>query len=189
MLNKYEEASAVFQRALELRPSEPVYNNLGTARFFQGRYTAAAEAFEKAVELNPTYYLYWGNLADARRWIPGNDAKAKEAYGHAIDLAREKLAAIPDDPELRGSLAVYYAKIGDRQHAIETLGQLEQSEKPTPGSHFKAMLACEISGNRDKALLELQAAMRAGYSIVEIKNEPELISLRKDRRYQELIAR
>jgi len=189
MLNKYEEASAVFQRALELRPSEPVYNNLGTARFFQGRYTAAAAAFEKAVELNPTYYLYWGNLADARRWIPGNDAKAKEAYGHAIDLAREKLAATPDDPELRGSLAVYYAKIGDRQHAIETLGQLEQSEKPTPGSHFKAMLAYEISGNRDKALLELQAAMRAGYSIVEIKNEPELISLRKDRRYQELIAR
>lgn len=189
MLNKYEEAAAAFQRALEIQPSASVYNNLGTARFFQGRYSAAAQNFEKAVELNPVSYLYWGNLGDARRWVPGNDAKAKEAYGHAIQLAREKLATAPDDAELEGSLAVYYAKSGDRPHAIETLKKLEGISKRTPGSHFKAMLAYEISGNRENALLELDAAIRAGYSVVEVKNEPELTSLRKDRRYHDIIDR
>jgi tetratricopeptide (TPR) repeat protein/tRNA A-37 threonylcarbamoyl transferase component Bud32 len=189
MLNKYEEAAGAFQRALEIQPTASVYNNLGTARFFQGQYTAAAAAFEKAVELNPASYLYWGNLGDARRWLPGDEAKSTKAYTHAIQLAREKLALTPDDPEVEGSLAVYCAKAGDRQCGNEALGRLEQMAKSTPGSHFKAMVAYEISGNRDKAIGELNAAIHAGYSIVEIKNEPELTALRKDRRYQEIVAR
>jgi serine/threonine protein kinase/Flp pilus assembly protein TadD len=189
MLNKYEDASAAFQRALELQPTASVYSNLGTARFFQGRYADAAEAFEKAVELNPTYYLYWGNLGDARRWMPANEARAKQAYDHAIELASEQLAATLENPELESSLAVYYAKIGDRQHSNEALTQLKKMPKLTPGSHFKAMLAYEISEKREEALDELAAAIRADYSIVEIKNEPELVSLRKDRRYHEILAR
>jgi hypothetical protein len=138
--------------------------------------------------LNPTSYLYWGNLGDARRWIPGSDVKAKEAYGHAIELAREKLGS-PPDADLQGSLAVYYAKSGDRAHALEVLGDLDRNPMQTPGSHFQAVLAYEISGDRDRALQELDVTVRAGYSSQEIKNEPELTFLRKDRRYHEIIAR
>ena len=189
MLNKYEDASDVFQRALELQPTAAVYSNLGTARFFQGRYDDSATAFEKAVELNPGLYLYWGNLGDARRWTPGNEAKAKEAYGRAIELLQEKLATTPDDPELKGTLAVYYAKVRERQHALEAVAQLEKLTNRTPGSYFKALLTYEITGNRGKALQALEAAIRSGYSLQEIKNEPELTSLRTDRRYHEILAR
>ena len=110
MLDRYDEAAGVLQRALEIEPSAKVYANLGTARFFQGRYSDAVEAFEKALHSGGAGdYLYWGNLADGYRWAPGQRSKSIEAYGHAIELAREKMKAAPNDADLHGSLAVYLA--------------------------------------------------------------------------------
>ena len=89
VVTELAEAATALQRALEIQPSSGsagVYTNLGTARFFQGRYQEAVAAFEKAVELNPTWYLYWGNLADGYRWIQGNEQKAKAADVRALKL-------------------------------------------------------------------------------------------------------
>jgi serine/threonine protein kinase/Flp pilus assembly protein TadD len=188
MLNKYEDAASVLQRALEIRPTAGIYANLGTARFFQGKYSESAAAFEKAVEMNPTLYLYWGNLGDAHRWIPGNESKAYQAYARGIALLQERLSAAPNDPDLRGTLAVYYAKSGDRPNTLLALADIEKLQTRTPGSYFKAMIAYELAGNRDKALQSLEAAIRAHYSLEEIKNEPELTSLRADKRYYDILS-
>ncbi len=40
----------------------------------------------------------------------------------------------------------------------------------------------------DQALAALSAALKAGYALKEIKNEPELVALRSDTRYQFLLA-
>jgi len=190
MLDKWEQAASSYQRALEIQPSAAtagVYSNLGTARFFQGRYSDAVIAFEKSVELNPTWYLYWGNLGDAHRWIKGNEQKAKDAYTRAIELTRERLTSTKGDPELLGSLAVYYAKSGDKQHAAGTLAELEQSKNRTPGTYFKALVSYEVIGERDRALKSMESALKSGYSEKEIKSEPELSALRGDRRYHEIL--
>ena len=50
LLDRPDEAASILQRALEVAPAAPIYTNLGTIRFFQGRYTDAVAAFEKAVE-------------------------------------------------------------------------------------------------------------------------------------------
>jgi hypothetical protein len=50
------------------------------------------------------------------------------------------------------------------------------------------MIAYELAGNRDKALQSLEAAIRAHYSLEEIKNEPELTSLRADKRYYDILS-
>lgn len=187
-LGREDDAAAALQRALEINPSAGVYNNLGTFRFFQGRYLDSAAAFEKAVEMNPTYYLYWGNLGDAHRWISGHERQAKEAYARALELAQEMLASAPEDADLIGSLAVYFAKSGDKRQALDTVRRMENLTKRTPGSYFKALLAYEIAGDRGRALRALKAALGAGYSLKEIKNEPELVLLRSDRRYHAILA-
>jgi serine/threonine-protein kinase len=188
-LDRYEEAAATFQRALELQPTAAVYSNLGTAQFFQGHYDDAAAAFEEAVKLNATSYLYWANLGDARKWAPGQSSKAVEAYQQAIRIALETLMSAPDDPDLVSFLAVYSAKAGDRKGAIDFLMRLEELPKRTSGSYFKAVIAYELTGNRPKALKALEMAIETHYSLREIKNEPELTSLRTDRRFKEILAR
>ena len=84
MLGDFASAAAAFQRSIGIQPTDAAYTNLGTALFFRGRYRESVQAFERAVELAPSRALLWGNLADAYRWVPGNAAKSREAYGRAI---------------------------------------------------------------------------------------------------------
>ncbi len=71
LLDRPDEAASILQRALEVAPAAPIYTDLGTIRFFQGRYTDAVAAFEKAVEQAANNHLHWGNLGDGLRWAPG----------------------------------------------------------------------------------------------------------------------
>ena len=137
--------------------------------------------------MNPGYYLYWGNLGDARRWIPGGEAGAKEAYRRAIELTEERLKTAADDAEVTATLAVYLSKSGNAARALAVLAGLKQVTKRTPGSFFKAGIAYEIAGAREQAISALAAAIKGGYSITEIKTEPELTALRGDRRYHALL--
>ena len=188
-VDRTDDAATVFQRALEIEPQATIYNNLATMRFFQGRFADAAAAFEKATELNPTYYLYWGNLGDACRWIPGQEQKARDAFTTAIALTGKRLEANTADVELRSSLATYLAKRGDTQKALDELRTIEQTPKRVPSVYYKTAIAYEIAGRRDEALRDLEAAITGGYSMREIANEAELVKLRTDARYHRLLAR
>ena len=189
MVERVDEAAATFQRALEIQPSATTYSNVGTLRFFQGRYADAVAAFEKAVELNPTYYLYWGNLGDAYRWTPAAEEKAGEAFTRATTLVEEALRANPQNVDLRSSLAGYLAKRNQAAPALEQVRLIEQVDKRTPGSYFKTAVVYEITGRRELALRDLEAALKSGYSLREVANEAELLKLRSDARYHRMLAR
>ena len=188
-VDRTDDAATAFQRALEIEPQATTYNNLATMRFFQGRLADAAAAFEKATELNPTYYLYWGNLGDAYRWIPGQEGKAREAFTTAISLTEKQLAANPADVNLRSSLAGYLAKNGDTERALAELRTIEQTPNRNPSVYYKTAVVNEIAGRRDAALRDLEVAVKRGYSMREIANETEFIKLRTDARYHRLMAR
>jgi serine/threonine-protein kinase len=188
MLDQFEKSASALQKALEIEPSAAVWNNLGTARFFQGNYAESVAAFEKAVELNSTNYLNWGNLGDAYRWAPGQRNKAGRAYEHAIALVRDLIVRDPHDSQPRGWLAVYLARSGDAGGARNELAQLASDPDIRPEDHFRMALTYEVLGNRESALQALEKAIRGGYSLREIRNEPELAALRSDVRYQDLIS-
>ncbi|HBY59234.1 MAG TPA: hypothetical protein DEH78_05400, partial [Solibacterales bacterium] len=154
---------------------------------FQGRYSDAVSAFEKAVELSANNYLYWGNLADAYRWMPGRREKARETYARAIELSRERLSRDKENLELRGSLAVYLAKSGDAKAATAEVAPLESSPKASGSTWFKVLLVQELAGDRDRALAALERSLKGGYAAREIRNEPELTALRADARYHKIM--
>jgi tetratricopeptide (TPR) repeat protein len=186
MKSEYAEAASVLQRALELEPDASTWTNLGTARFFQGRFGDAVKAMEKATELNPKNYLYWGNLGDAYRWAPGEQAKAAGAYARAIQLARDSLAVDPGDKVTRSRLAVYLGKSGDMTAALAEIGKLKGNTNP--GVLFKIAIVQELAHHRAQALDALERAIKGGYSMHEITNEPELAALRSDDRYRKIAA-
>jgi serine/threonine protein kinase/tetratricopeptide (TPR) repeat protein len=188
MLSRYDESASALQSALEVEPTAQTYGNLGTLRFFQGRFTDAVHPLEKAVELAATNYVNWGNLGDAYRWAPGMQAKAPATYARAIDLIRGKLAAAPNDSELRANLAGYLAKSDQTPAALVELAGFEPLPNKTGKACFKAAIAYEVAGKRDDALRSLSSAIRAKYSLEEIRTEQELASLRTDIRYQQLLA-
>lgn len=187
---RLEEAAREYQRALEIQPSARVYSNLGTVYFFREMYPQSAAAFEKATRLQPDRYLYWGNLADAYRWMPGGREKADAAYGRAIALARADLKNSPNDLETRSRLAMLLAKRGDSEAARDEIRRVEQSKGEKTGPmHYRMAIANEATGDREKALASLAEAVKARYSVDEIRKDPELKALRDDERFVRLIAK
>jgi serine/threonine-protein kinase len=187
-LDRYEDAAAVLQRSLQIRPDAYTYGNLGTLRFFQGRYEDAVPVFEKAVKLEANEYLWWGNLGDGYRWAPGQRAKAAPAYENAIRLARERLAAHADDQDARTYLALYLAKTGNKNAALAEVAKFDAAPTKEAETLFRSAVVHELCGERDAAVATLSAAAKRGYSLKEIRNEPELLSLRADPRYQTLVT-
>ncbi len=188
MLSRYEDSASALQAALEIEPTAQAYGNLGTLRFFQGRFSDAVPPLEKAVQMAATNYVNWGNLGDAYRWAPGMQAKASAAYSRGIELLRAKLSTASEDSELRANLAGYLAKSGQTAAAARELATFEALPNKTGKAWFKAAIAYEVSGQRESALRSLTSAIRAKYSLEEIKTEQELAALRTDVRYQELLS-
>jgi eukaryotic-like serine/threonine-protein kinase len=188
MLNDEEKSASALQQALDIEPSAGIWNNLGTVRFFQGRYADSVPAFEKATQMDPGNYLNWGNLGDGYRWAAGQRDKAPSAYREAIRLLRVSIGRDPQDGESRGRLALYLAKSGEEKPALEELDRLNALKNPGPSGSFKKALTYEVLARRDSALRALEDAIRAGYSLREIESEPELASLRSDVRFHQLLA-
>jgi serine/threonine protein kinase/Flp pilus assembly protein TadD len=188
LLGRDDDAASALQHALEIHATADAYNNLGTVRFYQGRYQDAVPAFEKTVALGANSFDNWASLADAYRWTPGNTDKAKQAYDTAIRLVREEIVKNPNQSDLHADLALYLAENGDKTNSLVELKTVEQAHSKDPSVLYNAAVTYELCGDRDKALDVLLAAVNAGQSLDEIKNDPELVSLRADPRYHLRIA-
>ena len=179
MLDRYEEAATNYQRAIEILPSALSYSNLGVLLYFQGKFKDASIAFEKTVEMRANSFKSWGNLADACRWTPGRDAKAKEAFQIAISLARQAIALKSDDLAARSGLASYLAKSGRGREALAEADTVD-ANAGTGQVAYNLALAYEFAGRRARALDLLEVAIQKGHSRKEIQNDPYLVNLRAD---------
>lgn len=186
---RMDEALAVVQQGLQVRPNAWLYGNLGNALFFRGDYVGAAAAFESAVSPvkgNPGDYLGWANLADTLLWIPGRRAEAASAYGKAIALLSPHLARAPDDVTLLSRMALYRARAGQQAQARPFIERAVRLAPDSLDVQFRAGLAYEIIGEREQAIKAILRALALGYPRQAIDAEPDLAALRRDTRFPQL---
>lgn len=185
-----DEAASQFQSALRVRSEPSVYANLGSIYFAQALYADSVAAFEKAIESGGSnFYVMWGNLGDAYRWTPDNEAPAREAYERAIQILGEKLVATPESTTLRTRLALYSAKLGNCGPVTAVTGLLAKLADEDLMACFRLVVANEVCGRRDDALAALELALFGGFSLAEVRADPELLDLRKDVRYHRLVMK
>jgi peptidoglycan/xylan/chitin deacetylase (PgdA/CDA1 family)/TolA-binding protein len=83
---KYDQAVQKFQKALELKPSDPVLlNNLGFVYYVMGRYDDALSYLEKTLAADPKRKEAHGNIADVYRKMGRRD-EAKKEYEQYLAL-------------------------------------------------------------------------------------------------------
>jgi serine/threonine-protein kinase len=184
---KYKEAETILTRAIAIKPTAGAYSNLALARQYQGRYEDAAAMFQKAAELRPNDDRLWCNLGTAYS-LAGQQGKAAEAFAKSLAIAGKVLAVRPEDSELLSRVALYYAKLGQTEKAQEALAKATSSSDNSPELLFNSVLTYELIGQRDRALAALRSTLRAGYSVSEIQNAPELAQLRQDKRYAQIVG-
>ncbi len=184
---KWSEAVAEFQRSIEIRPSAPGYSNLGTLYFFQGEYREAASAFEQAVRLGPNDDKTWSNLGDAYRVLSGRKPAADDAFMQAEVLLRRLLEEQPGSLELRSRLVINSAKRGACEAVRAELGKIKDLASSSAAEMYRIAMAHELCGARDEALGALSQALEAGFSPTQVRDEPDLVFLREDVRYHQLM--
>ena len=188
LMGRTDEAIADFQKSLAIKPTYFAYSNLGTLLFFQGRYGEAVLMFEKAAALAPNDYEVQRNLADAYRWAPGLAQKAPPAYRRAIELAQNQLRVNPRDSTAYSILAICWVKLGEKNKALEAITTARRESPGDVAILSNAVQVYHLVGLRQRALETLAAAVRGGYSLAEIRAEPELAGLRSDPRYPKIVS-
>ena len=188
--NREDEALAVLQQGLLVRPHWELYTNLGTSLFAKGDYLGAVQAFENAVSEkkgSPGTYLLWANLADAQRWVPALAQASKQSYLRAIALLQPMLVRMPSDITLNSRMALYKAYAGEKEGALVVVRHALDLAPQIADVQFRAALTYELIGNRSAALAALFQASKLGYPFNLIESAPDLLNLRRDSRYQQFL--
>jgi serine/threonine protein kinase/tetratricopeptide (TPR) repeat protein len=187
-MGEYQKAIDVFKKGLATKENPELWSDLGAAYMFMGKNMEAVEAMQKAVNLNPHDHKLWRNLGDSYRQVPSLSTHAPEAYQKALQVALEELSVNPADRKALGGAALYEAHLGHRQKAQKFILQaLESAHDADSETLFTAALVYEIIGSREEAITELSKAMKAGFSMEDMKREPELLALRSDPRFQQVL--
>jgi tetratricopeptide (TPR) repeat protein len=171
------------KRALELDPLSLIINsNLGVAYIRAGRLEEAVAQFRKTIEIDGSFYpahREYGLALELQGKIP-------EAISHY-----ERAAALTDDPIPLGALGRIYGIAGRRDEAQKIFEQLRQLRAQRYTAAYSLALAALGLGDKTEALHWLEEGYRErdGDSLVAIRVDPLLVSLRGDPRFDALAAK
>ena len=186
LLGRHDEAIREYERSIAIRPTASALSNLGTCRFYVGRYGDAADAYGRAAALQPENGVLWLNLGDSLRWKGEERPVWEEAYRRAIGLLEADLALTPRDPDVLTSLALALAFTGRSDAARQKADEALALEPEAPDVLRSAALVYLAAGERERALGYLESAVAHGYSVAELRHDPELLRLKGDARFARL---
>jgi len=81
---QYPQAIDTLKISLRLLPTQPAFDNLGSAYFNLGRFPEAVDAYNQSLQFGKADYRAWLNLGDAYYWQAGRKAQARDAYAQAV---------------------------------------------------------------------------------------------------------
>jgi len=172
---KYQDALDLYSKALRFERGARTYSAIGLANYYLRRYGDAAAALGKSVEMDPGVYQFWGNLGTVDRHVPGSEAKARECFLKAIDLASRTLQVLQGDFRTHANLAEYYGKLGEGRKASAEIDAIPVAAR---GPYFdRIVLAYECSGDRRRALETLRSIPPDSPIVHALKNDPDLEGL------------
>jgi len=181
---RYREAIPPLEKSLEIEENAVARTNLGTAHYALGNLALAIEDYRIAAETDPQRGVYWANLGDALL-VNGQETEAREAYGMAVKAGREAVRIAPRNMDARSNLALWAARVGDRDTAF-TQGKWAMDNQPnSPTFVFNFAIIHIIFGEDTEGLALLrEAVVHLGVSKSDLDIEPAFERLREDDRFE-----
>ncbi len=183
---RWDEAESALVAASRHGSSGPALSNLGYLQMQAHRqYAEAALTFAQATRVSPRDSRIWMNLASARQFAGQHDG-ALEAYRHAATLLEEERQIDPANTATLVALATCYAGVGDPVRGRAAIG--EALRGAIASDDWTGVVGVfETLGDRNAALRQFDAALKAGATPGEFEQDPTFDSLRKDPRYEAIV--
>ena len=176
-------AEAALKKSLALGPSYPAYANLGYLYQEEKRYAESAEMTRKALQLNDRNYLVWDNLKIAYEWL-GEKDKALSAGKRELTLLESSVQRRPQNADLQGDLGILNAQQGLTDKALTRIRMALALAPNDPEVLESAGEANEDLGHRGLAIQYIEKALARGYSMVRLRDNPNLQKLLADPRFR-----
>jgi tetratricopeptide (TPR) repeat protein len=180
---KYADAEQAWRQALAHEASAMVYINLGQLYIRTNCYHAAERALAQATAIASNDFLAYGNLGEAYHLLPEHRVRAQGLFAKALQLAERERANIPNDPQVVRMVAFYLARLGNKQRALEGIGQAIALAPDNIHTLYRAGFLYEIAGERERAIAAFERVIGAGYPARELCTHPDLADLRRDPRF------
>jgi len=189
-LDRPDEATASFERAVERAPSYPdTYYWYARHTFTVGDHARAVRLFERAIEFEPTNYTAWGLLGQSYE-VLGERDRAHAAHRHCVELIDRQLELYPDDVRAMQFGAASNAVIGRRERALELIAGAVEMLPDSPGTLYNGACAYARLGEIDKAIEMLERWVERGAGGASwVREDPDLGALRGQPRFEALRKR
>jgi tetratricopeptide (TPR) repeat protein/DNA-binding winged helix-turn-helix (wHTH) protein len=178
-------AAPAFKKAIEIKPRQSTYSNLGLMYFYLGQLGESINAHSRAVQLAPNDHLAWSNLGDAL-WISGQLDDAKEAFRTAEQLATSALQVNPNDPGYLMDLAWITTMLDKNQEAGKLIERARSQAPDDPYIHYIEGLMLLHTGNTEAALSSFGIAADKGYSLQMLAADPQLTAIRDNPKFDSI---
>ena len=182
LVKRFEESFAELRLAEEIDPLSPtVAMDIGATLVYARRYDEGIAHFKRMTVRDPGFSLAHGYLG----WAYG----AKAMYAEAVAAAR-KSVELNNSLFLKGYLALWLAKSGNRDETLKILAELKRAE--TEGYVRRNTLAMVYIGLGDKAealnQLENEVSSR-GPLAMRFSVGPEFDDVRTEPRFKAMLKR
>jgi serine/threonine protein kinase len=179
------EAEKELREAVRLQDSAVAEHTLGAILLDLGKSGEAISCFERARDLGDHTSLLWLNLGLSYS-REGRDSDAAEAFQKGLAASEQDLINDPRDGAERARLAYLAARKGDKRRAEFEIAQALQIAHDDSEAVLLAVLTYETLSSREQALGLLG---RSPSILVQLNRYPELMDLRRDPRYEQLLAK
>lgn len=179
MLGERDRAIASWRRSVEREPTASALTNLGSAHYFAGDFTAAAEAYAQAAALAEDDYRMWINAGEAATHSPGLDAA--RYFERAVELAEAVWRVNPDAAEVSSALALANASLGRDARARALLADLSARQDLDVYAHYDIAVALVRLGEKSSSCEQRQTLLAAGYPRDLLEQDATFTIMEKER--------
>jgi tetratricopeptide (TPR) repeat protein len=143
-----------FKKAKEIDPGDAV-PSLSLALLYdnQGRHEEARKSYEDALKIRPDDPTALNNLA----YLKADDGVDLD---QALAFAQRAQDKLPNDPNVRDTVALIYIKKNLTDDSLRMLRELVSQKPESPTFHLHLAMALYQKGDRPTAKKELEAALR-----------------------------
>ncbi len=181
ILGRLDEASVQNRATVSLDPlSVPANGHRGVLLLGRKKYPEARVELQKALRLSAENAL--------APYFLGALEAAEGRYSDALPLLQRAYRAAPGFPNVKGALALTYARLGRRSEADSILAEI-RSEVADDRTRIQLALAEAINGHVNRAYGTLATSAKWDVpTLILLRTDPLLAAFRADPRYPRLLA-